>query len=204
MAPHTCFLRLHLRGNQGAPPFLCPSITVPFIMISPFLCSIICPHRFLPHLYPHLPVSPGPHALSSCPLPPSVSLLCHRLLSSLLGLWPRCLPGHPPWLPLCGSELAPPPTPPLARPLICHGDRVPGTRPLGPRTDYSPSAPTEEPPAEGMGVGCPNRYVPPHRPWAGVPGLTAIPPPSSLLGHLCPNIPPSLLFPLRKVLFYPQ
>lgn len=111
--PHTHTLFKASRQREpGSPPFLCPSITVPFIMISPFLCSIICPHRFLPHLYPHLPVSPGPHALSACLLPPSVSLLCHRLLSSLLGLWPRCLPGHPPWLPLCGSELAPPSTPP--------------------------------------------------------------------------------------------
>lgn len=32
-----------------------------------------------------------------------------------MGHGPAALPGRPPWLPLCGSELAPPPAPPLGQ-----------------------------------------------------------------------------------------
>lgn len=98
------------RGNQGAPVSL---------ILRP------CPHHhFLPislflRLCPHLSTSPGPQPLSLCPLPPCLSSATAVSSLACLGRSPAVLPGHPPWLPLCGSELAPPPAPPRARtPLI--------------------------------------------------------------------------------------
>lgn len=145
---------------------------------------------------PVCPASPGPQALAPCRLP----LLClsSATVSSpaCLGRGPAALPGRPPWLPLCGSGLAPPPAPPRARPLICCGRRG-----WAPRTDGSPSAPTEAspgpeqriPPAEGMGVGRPSRYVPPVRSPGSESG--SHPPPLALAS--APKSPtPSLLFPL--------
>lgn len=139
---------------------------------SPCLSSFRpCPrHHFLPislfpRLCPHLSASPGPRALSPRPLPPCLSSATAVSSPACLGRSPAVLPGHPPWLPLCGSELAPPPAPPLGLGLLSsareHRGRGPGT---GRSTHRGLSlARAEEPPAEGMGVGCPTRYVPPRR-----------------------------------------
>lgn len=157
------FLRLCRRENQGAPHFS--------------FSHCLLYHHLTPFVPPSMPpsfsaafVSPSsrgswPHALSLPPL-----CLCH--LSSLPGLQPSRLPGCPPWLPLCGSELAPPPAPPRARPLIRLWTQRLGTRHKAPgaKDRPQPSAPTEEPPAEGMGVGRPTRYVLRAEVWAGVRG----------------------------------
>lgn len=126
------------------------------------------------HLCLHLPMPPGPHALFSYLL----SLLCH--LSSLLGLWPRRLSGHPPWLPLCGSELAPPPTPPPARPLIRLWTQRLGVRHKAPgaKDRSQPLSTHRGAPCRGHGGGPPHQVCPStQRPWAGVPHLRAIIPP---------------------------
>lgn len=170
-----------------------------------------CPHdcfltiSLFPHLCPHLPASPGPQALSPCPLPLCLSSATASS-PACLGRGPAALPGHPPWLPLCGSELAPPPAPPRARPLILLWTQrsAPGTRPLGPRTGRSTSAPTEarvgpnrRAPGRGHGGGLPHQvYVSLHRApgpgsWLGEPS----PPPPSLLGGLPRHLQPVLTVP---------
>lgn len=146
------FLRLCLRENQ-APPFLLQSLLYP--NLTPFVPSSMSPSSRVS--WPPGSVPPPPVSLPPLQLP---------------GLQPSRLPGCHPWLPLCGSELAPPPVPPSARPLIRLWTQRLGVRHKAPgaKDRPQPSAPTEEPPVEGMGVGRPTRYVLHAEAWTRVPG----------------------------------
>ena len=101
-------LKASSQGNQGSVSH--PSTPALIITFSPFLCSLNCVPPFCIS-WPRASVS----------APPPLCLYAATAVSSAacLGRSPAVLPGHPPWLPLCGSELAPPPAPPRARtPLI--------------------------------------------------------------------------------------
>lgn len=79
-------------SEPGSPP-----ISLSFHCCPLSLCSLIC-----------VPMS--------CLPAPAPFCVCHRISSpACLGYGPAALPGRPPGLPLCGSELAPPPAP-LPRP----------------------------------------------------------------------------------------
>lgn len=90
---------------------LCPPTSYGFILEgSPIsLTSHHCPLYRLT-----ISVSPLQVPIFLClpaPSPPSSCLLASVSSPACLGCRPVALPGCPPWLPLCGSKLAPPPAP---------------------------------------------------------------------------------------------
>lgn len=152
----TCDPQLFKALSQREPgPPISPSVSLLYPNLTPFVPSSMSPSSRVS--WPPGSVPPPPVSLPPLQLP---------------GLQPSRLPGCHPWLPLCGSELAPPPVPPSARPLIRLWTQRLGVRHKAPgaKDRPQPSAPTEEPPVEGMGVGRPTRYVLHAEAWTRVPG----------------------------------
>ena len=100
-------LKASSQGNQGSLSLILPLLP----------SSLLSHHFFVPStVSPPFCISWPPGSVST---PPPLCLSSATAVSSpaCLGRSPAVLPGHPPWLPLCGSELAPPPAPPPPRGL---------------------------------------------------------------------------------------
>ncbi|XP_031514947.1 extensin-like [Papio anubis] len=145
----------------------------------------------------------------SFPAPPVAVSSAAVSCPACLGCGPAALPGRPPWLPLCGSQQAPPPAPlhPASDPSVdsevgclSHGpwDQGQTTAPWHPQR--LPLSPNQGAPSGGHGGG------PPHQVCASTQG-PAEPSPPALLHRPHPPLPQHPCpqrGPLKEVLSFHQ